>query len=188
MNDFGRSTLPYCSFVRPLEGRPRVGVGIETQVIDLTALAPDLVPQHAALFEDGSLDRFLAAGPSAWAEVRAALVAAVDTCPTEPVSAVELVLPFAVADYVDFYASEHHATNLGRMFRPDGEALMPNWKHLPVGYHGRPAPSLPRGRRCGARPGRSAGPTGSGSVRANVSTSRLRSASSSVQVHRWVAP
>jgi fumarylacetoacetase len=42
-----------------------------------------------------------------------------------------------VADYVDFYASEQHATNLGRMFRPDSEPLLPNWKHLPVGYHGR---------------------------------------------------
>jgi fumarylacetoacetase len=46
-------------------------------------------------------------------------------------------LPFEVADYVDFYASEHHATNLGRLFRPDAEPLLPNWKHLPVGYHGR---------------------------------------------------
>jgi len=46
-------------------------------------------------------------------------------------------LPFEVGDYVDFYASEHHATNLGRLFRPDSEPLLPNWKHLPVGYHGR---------------------------------------------------
>ena len=46
-------------------------------------------------------------------------------------------LPFEVADYVDFYASEQHATNVGRIFRPDGAALTPNWKHLPIGYHGR---------------------------------------------------
>ena len=46
-------------------------------------------------------------------------------------------LPFAVADYVDFYASEQHATNVGRIFRPDGEPLTPNWRHLPIGYHGR---------------------------------------------------
>jgi fumarylacetoacetase len=50
---------------------------------------------------------------------------------------VELRLPFEVGDYVDFYASEHHATNLGRMFRPGSEPLTPNWKHLPIGYHGR---------------------------------------------------
>jgi fumarylacetoacetase len=50
---------------------------------------------------------------------------------------VQLQLPFAVADYVDFSASLEHATNLGRLFRPDGDALLPNWRHLPVGYHGR---------------------------------------------------
>ena len=50
---------------------------------------------------------------------------------------VTLHLPFAVADYVDFYASEHHASNVGRIFRPDSEPLTPNWKHLPIGYHGR---------------------------------------------------
>jgi len=50
---------------------------------------------------------------------------------------VMLHLPFDVGDYVDFYASEHHATNLGRLFRPGAEPLTPNWKHLPIGYHGR---------------------------------------------------
>ena len=50
---------------------------------------------------------------------------------------VTLHLPFEVADYVDFYASEHHASNVGRIFRPDAEPLTPNWKHLPIGYHGR---------------------------------------------------
>ncbi len=53
------------------------------------------------------------------------------------VEAPELGMPFEVADYVDFFSSLHHATNLGRMFRPDGDPLMPNWRHLPVGYHGR---------------------------------------------------
>ena len=48
-------------------------------------------------------------------------------------------MPFEVADYVDFYSSLHHAINLGRMFRPDAEPLLPNWRHLPVGYHGRSA-------------------------------------------------
>src|SRR5205085_1631750 len=51
--------------------------------------------------------------------------------------AVTLQLPFAVADFVDFYASREHAENMGRRFRPDGEPLLPNWRHLPVGYHGR---------------------------------------------------
>jgi fumarylacetoacetase len=54
-----------------------------------------------------------------------------------PRAELELLLPVAVGDYVDMYAGIHHATNLGRLFRPEGEALLPNWRHIPVGYHGR---------------------------------------------------
>jgi fumarylacetoacetase len=54
-----------------------------------------------------------------------------------PRAEVTLHLPVEVADYVDFYSSQHHAENLGRMFRPDSAPLTPNWKHLPIGYHGR---------------------------------------------------
>ena len=83
-------------------------------------------------------------------------------CPWEmaaevPVSEVQWQLPFAVADYVDFYSSLEHATNLGRMFRPDQEPLTPNWRHLPIGYHGRAGSVVvsgtrdPRGRTDSAR-------------------------------------
>ena len=90
-------------------------------------------------------------------------------------------LPFEVADYVDFYASEHHATNVGRIFRPDAEPLPPNWKHLPIGYHGRAGTVVvsgtpvvrPSGQVC--RPTASAQP----SVRPGGSTWRRRSGSSS---------
>jgi fumarylacetoacetase len=141
MTDFGRSTLPYCSFIGPGETRPRVGVGVGTDVLDLTAAAGRVVPERAALFLDGTLDAFLAAGAHAWEEVRTALMAwvagpAVATF-LQPAADVQLVLPFTVADYVDFYASEHHATHVGRLFRPDGAALPPSWHHLPIGYHGR---------------------------------------------------
>jgi fumarylacetoacetase len=139
--DFGRSTLPYCSFVGAGEKRPRVGVGVGTDVLDLTAAAAQVVPDRAGLFADGTLDALLGAGAATWREVRDALLAWVAEPAVErylvPASDVELVLPFTVADYVDFYASEHHATNVGRIFRPDGEALSPAWKHLPIGYHGR---------------------------------------------------
>ena len=54
-----------------------------------------------------------------------------------PLAGVSLLLPVEVGDYVDFYASEQHASNIGKLFRPGAEPLMPNWKHLPVGYHGR---------------------------------------------------
>src|SRR4029077_8459775 len=54
-----------------------------------------------------------------------------------PVARITLHQPFDVADYVDFYCSLQHATNVGRIFRPDSEPLTPNWRHLPIGYHGR---------------------------------------------------
>ena len=143
--DFGRFTLPYCSFVVPGESRRRVGVGVDTDVLDLTTAAAIVVPDHADLFARGSLNPLLAAGFETWHDVRHALTewlgdeahAHVVDHHLSPVDQVELVLPFTVGDFVDFYASERHATNLGRIFRPDGEALLPNWKHLPVGYHGR---------------------------------------------------
>src|SRR5205823_13499197 len=63
--------------------------------------------------------------------------AAAEGAPSIPLQEVELHLPFEVADYVDFYSSIEHATNLGRLFRPDSDPLLPNWRWLPVGYHGR---------------------------------------------------
>jgi fumarylacetoacetase len=78
-----------------------------------------------------------------------------------PLAEVEQRLPLAVGDYVDFYSSLEHATNLGRMFRPDAEPLLPNWRHLPVGYHGRASSVVvsgtpvrrPRGQLPPAEPG-----------------------------------
>jgi fumarylacetoacetase len=75
-----------------------------------------------------------------------------------PLSEVRAVLPFTVGDYVDFYCSRDHAENAGRIFRPDGEPLLPNWTHLPVGYHGRSSTVVvsgtpvvrPHGQRRGA--------------------------------------
>src|SRR3954464_13341958 len=130
--DFGPTTLPYCSFVLPSENRHRVGVGVGTDVLDLTD-----APVHTALFAGGNLDALLAAGPDTWQAVRSWLLNDLPDGPRHRADSVELVMPFTVADYVDFYASEHHATNVGRIFRPDAEPLTPNWRHLPIGYHGR---------------------------------------------------
>ncbi|HUR51794.1 MAG TPA: fumarylacetoacetate hydrolase family protein [Mycobacteriales bacterium] len=125
---FDREVLPYGVF--SVGGGPRrVGVAVEDGVLDL---AQHLDPS----FEADSLNAFMAQGPERWAEVRDQVRTLVDH-PLVPLDQVTLHLPFEVADYVDFYASEQHATNLGRMFRPDAEPLLPNWKHLPVGYHGR---------------------------------------------------
>ncbi len=131
---FGLDNLPYGVFSVG-GGAPRVGVRLGDDVVDLAVLLDDEV------FAAPALNPFLAQGPARWAEVRARLTellaGGAPDAARHPVSAVALHLPFEVADYVDFYASEHHATNLGRLFRPDAEPLLPNWRHLPVGYHGR---------------------------------------------------
>ena len=71
-----------------------------------------------------------------------------------------LHLPFEVGDYVDFYASLDHATNVGRIFRPDAEPLLPNWQHLPVGYHGRSGTVVPSGTPVVRPQGQRKAPTG----------------------------
>ena len=86
---------------------------------------------------EGSLDALLAQGRPAWERATADATAAAERGDAVALADVEPQLPFTVADYVDFYSSLEHATNLGRMFRPDAEPLLPNWRHLPVGYHGR---------------------------------------------------
>ncbi|MFE5596507.1 fumarylacetoacetase [Streptomyces sp. NPDC056549] len=143
---FGPHNLPYGVFSTADEpGRRRLGVRIGGHVLDAGAAAHALGSPYAALLAQPSLNPLLAAGRTAWRDVRRALTAWV-TVPAHradiepllhPLDAVTLHLPYEVADYVDFYASEHHATNVGKIFRPDGDALTPNWKHLPIGYHGR---------------------------------------------------
>ncbi|MGW0554915.1 fumarylacetoacetase [Streptomyces sp. NPDC002926] len=143
---FGPHNLPYGVFTTADEpDRRRLGVRIGDQVLDAGAAAHALGSPYAALLAQPSLNPLLAAGRTAWRDVRRALTAWV-TVPAHrpdiepllhPLGSVTLHLPYDVADYVDFYASEHHATNVGKIFRPDGEALTPNWKHLPIGYHGR---------------------------------------------------
>ncbi|MCD4524066.1 fumarylacetoacetase [Nocardioides sp. cx-173] len=131
--------LPYGVF-SPAGEAPRVGVRLGDRVLDLHAATgrPELA--------SASLNAFMALGPDVWAETRAqARTAAEAGGPSYPLDEVTLHLPVEVADYVDFYASEHHATNVGRIFRPDQEPLLPNWRHLPVGYHGRAGTVVPSG-------------------------------------------
>jgi fumarylacetoacetase len=141
---FGLGNLPYGSFADSA-GRRHAAVRIGDHALSLTQATEALATEYAAVFADGSLDRFLAAGRPAWAAVRSlarswlsdeAYRPAVEALLT-PLGGLELLLPFTVGDYVDFYASEQHATNVGRIFRPGQEPLTPNWKHLPIGYHGR---------------------------------------------------
>ena len=141
---FGRDALPYGVMVTPAGSRVVVRYG--DHALDLRAVA-DLEPDSAWVqaWREPTLDAFLALGRQDWDAARVWLRDALaDPLRQEewaayltPVEQVSLALPFTVGDYVDCYASEHHATNVGRIFRPDGEALTPNWRHLPIGYHGR---------------------------------------------------
>jgi fumarylacetoacetase len=135
------ANLPYGVFSAGARdpATPRVGVRIGDSVLDLVPVLSEQV------FAEPSLNAFMAQGRARWRDVRARVTelltderhrASVEAA-LHPLSAVRLHRPFEVGDYVDFYASENHATNVGRLFRPGGEALMPNWKYLPVGYHGR---------------------------------------------------
>ncbi|WP_406234023.1 fumarylacetoacetase [Nocardia sp. NBC_01009] len=131
---YGPDNLPYCVFA-PAQGDYHVGARLADSVIDLAVALDDPV------FAQPSLNAFMAQGPRRWHAVRDRLRTLVDgEIPTDAVhllAEVTLALPVQIGDYVDFYASIDHATNLGRLFRPDSEPLLPNWRHLPVGYHGR---------------------------------------------------
>lgn len=150
---FGLAALPYGVFSSHGTGsagsdseRPRrIGIAVGDDVLDLAAVAAAVGAPFAPLVSGPVLNPLLAAGPTTWRRVRAAVRAWL-TDPAfadavrphlHPRAGVVLHLPFDVGDYVDFYSSEHHATNVGRIFRPDSAPLTPNWKHLPIGYHGR---------------------------------------------------
>ncbi len=131
---FGPEHLPYGVFA-PGGDEYRVGVRVGDHVIDLALALDDPV------FARPDLNAFLAQGPQRWAQVRERVRELVEgelsadaVC---PLAAARLALPVRIGDYVDFYASIDHATNLGKLLRPGSEPLLPNWRHLPVGYHGR---------------------------------------------------
>lgn len=127
--DFPIQNLPLGVFVPPGESRPRVGVAIGDSIIDASAWIPG-----------ETLNGYFALPPGQRSDLRRALVKALE----EGAAARELFaqtdcamrLPAAVGDYTDFYASIHHATNVGKLFRPDNP-LLPNYKHVPIAYHGR---------------------------------------------------
>ncbi len=153
-SDFPLQHLPYGVFRRA--GEPaRIGVAIGDHILDLDALQRDGLLEAGgrlpeAVFGRGSLNPFLTLGRSAWQSVRARVTELLEdrnhTVRDLPglagralieQSEVEMILPVEIGDYVDFYSSLEHASNMGAMLRPDGDPLPPNWRHLPVGYHGR---------------------------------------------------
>lgn len=168
--------LPY-GVLSAADGVRRVGVRVGDHVLDLAAAVRATSRGTVAdpeLFDEPTINAFMATGPRSWEAVRSWLQDVLaDPGAERPLTPhlhrlddVRLHLPVGVADYVDFYASEHHATNVGLIFRPGGDPLHPSWKHLPIGYHGRAGTVVvsgtdvvrPRGLRW-APAGSPAGPT-----------------------------
>jgi fumarylacetoacetase len=148
-SDFPIQNLPFAVFRRAgSDERFRGGVAIGDQVLDLAALGDAAAAFGAearaalALAQRETLNDFMAAGPAAWSALRLALSRLLRAGAAEtphalvPQAAAEFSLPARIGDYTDFYTSIHHATAVGRLFRPD-EPLLPNYKWVPIGYHGR---------------------------------------------------
>jgi fumarylacetoacetase len=152
--DFPIQNLPFGVF-RDWEGddSPRVGVAIGDRVLDVSALRAALFtgPARRAVeaCAEPVLNSLMGLGPECWGALRARLSQLLSTDHEDSVAArrtvetalyamtdVEMLLPAEIGDYTDFYASVFHATNVGSMFRPDNP-LLPNYKHVPIGYHGR---------------------------------------------------
>ena len=149
--DFPIQNLPFGRFRRAGSGEAwRIGVAIGGHILDLRLAAEQCpwdgeVQRLLAPLAAGDLNAFMALGGAAWRTLRAALSKALregsDQSPFLELCLLardqaEMALPFAVGDYTDFYTGIHHATAVGRLFRPD-QPLMPNYKWLPIGYHGR---------------------------------------------------
>jgi fumarylacetoacetase len=168
---FGIENLPY-GVVSGAGAPARVAVRIGEHALDLAAIARAGLLERSHLppgvFEQASLNPFLELGHGAWSATRARVTELLSCNSTEirdvdglseralvPVERLERLMPVEVADYVDFYSSIEHASNAGRIFRPDREPLADNWRHLPVGYHGRAATVVVSGtpvrRPCGQR-------------------------------------
>lgn len=151
--DFSIHNFPFGVFSH--QGETHCGSRIGDFVIDLALMGEDgwfddLPLGTGEIFHKNSLNHFIELGNQAWTSVRNRLIELYQSANHEirdhenmpqryliPISKVEMIMPVSVGDYTDFYSSIEHATNVGTMFRDPANALMPNWKHIPVGYHGR---------------------------------------------------
>lgn len=158
-HDFSIHNLPFGIY--SLEGvTPRVGIAIGDYVIDLQrcqnmGLFDEYLPQTENVFKCKTLNQFIGKGKKVTNGVRKIIQQ--ELCNEDstlrddslsffaPMSEVEMHMPVQVGDYTDFYSSREHATNLGMMFRDPNNALLPNWLHIPVGYHGRASSIIPSG-------------------------------------------
>jgi fumarylacetoacetase len=144
--DFTLENLPFGIFSREGERRS-VGVAFGDDLVDMPKVAragvfDGIFTNPVAIFESPTLNAFLETGHGAWRGTRERL----QTVLRDHVQAKEFLVPRALArmhmpveigDYVDFYSSIEHATNVGKLFRPGGDPILPNYRHIPIGYHGR---------------------------------------------------
>lgn len=122
-----------------------MGVAIGEHILDLTGLeTTGALASH--IFQGGTLEPFLAIGRGHWGQVRSRLFELLEQASSDQVRVLQhlvemkdavMHLPCRIGNYVDFYSSIDHAVNVGRILRPGTEPLMPNWRHMPIGYHGR---------------------------------------------------
>lgn len=153
-SEFPIQNLPYGVFSKKSEDTRRIGVAIGDYVLDLSAIrhlftGPALSSKQD-VFAQPTLNALMGLGRPAWTETRQTIQKLLSADePTlrddeklrstalVPQSEVTMHLPADVGDYTDFYSSKEHASNLGSMFRDPSNPLLPNWRHIPVGYHGR---------------------------------------------------
>ncbi|MHC4900329.1 MAG: fumarylacetoacetase [Planctomycetota bacterium] len=154
-SDFPIQNLPFGVFRRVGSTEPpRIGVAIGNHVLDVLGcieedLLTEITPETARALSGSALNHLMSQGADAWSAARRAISrlleagaatlrdnAALRERHLIPIAGAELTVPAVIGDFTDFYASVHHAMNVGSMFRPDNP-LLPNYKHLPVGYHGR---------------------------------------------------
>jgi len=153
--DFPIQNLPFGVF-RPAAGMPpRVGVAIGDRILDVAAAGSSfdgLAAEAARACASPRLNHLMSLGPQAWSALRLELSRALSAEHAQkgiaqhltPMAQAEIMLPVVVGDFTDFFASIFHATNAGRMFRPDNP-LMPNYKYVPVAYHSRASSIIPSG-------------------------------------------
>ena len=139
--DFPIRNLPYGVFSTGAEA-PRCGVAIGDMILDLAACEDRRIVDAGGTFRSPALNDFMARGRGAWDAMRARLTALLAedgdrTLPLVPMAGAVLHLPIRVTEFTDFYASRHHAFNVGCLFRGPDNALPAQWTHMPIGYNGR---------------------------------------------------
>jgi fumarylacetoacetase len=161
-SDFPIQNLPLGVF-KTDQLEPRVGVRIGDSVLDLKTLHVlgylDNLPYNIASFDASTLNILMKKGKLAARRLRDRISDLLNNENMElqnnehhveqviiAESAVEMLMPIEIGDYTDFYSSKEHATNVGTMFRDPNNALLPNWLHIPVGYHGRSSSVIPSGQ------------------------------------------